>query len=164
MSRYSKNKSSLRQIEGRHAVIEALLSNKKVSFIDLSDSNDQSKQIEKILYLAKEKNIKINFLSKKTLEKKSSTKKSQGVILYLDDNFQSSIEDMIFFADKKNEAPLIIFLDRIQDPHNLGAIARTAEVFGAHGLVVPSKESAKISPGAIRASACLLYTSPSPRD
>ena len=69
MSRYSRNKSSLRQIEGRHAVIEALLSNKKVSFIDLSDSNDQSKQIEKILYLAKEKNIKINFLSKKTLEK-----------------------------------------------------------------------------------------------
>ena len=67
MSRYSRNKSSLRQIEGRHAVIEALLSNKKVSFIDLSDSNDQGKQIEKILYLAKEKNIKINFLSKKTL-------------------------------------------------------------------------------------------------
>lgn len=156
MSRYSRNKSSLRQIEGRHAVIEALLSNKKVSFIDLSDSNDQGKQIEKILYLAKEKNIKINFLSKKTLEKKSSTKKSQGVILYLDDNFQSSIEDMIFFADKKNETPLIIFLDRIQDPHNLGAIARTAEVFGAHGLVVPSKESAKISPGAIRASAGAL--------
>jgi len=48
LSRYSRNKSSLRQIEGRHAVIEALLSNKKVSFIDLSDSNDQSKQIEKI--------------------------------------------------------------------------------------------------------------------
>ena len=63
---------------------------------------------------------------------------------------------MIFLADKKKEVPLIIFLDRVQDPHNLGAIARTAEVFGVHGLVVPSKESAKISPGAIRSSAGAL--------
>ena len=63
---------------------------------------------------------------------------------------------MIFLADRKKEVPLIIFLDRVQDPHNLGAIARTAEIFGAHGLVVPSKESAKISPGAIRASAGAL--------
>ena len=156
MSRYSRNKTSLRQIEGRHSVIETLLSDKKVSFIDISDSNDQGEQIQKILFLAKEKKIRINFLSRKALEKKSATKKSQGVILYLDDNFQSSIEDMIFLADKKKEVPLIIFLDRVQDPHNLGAIARTAEVFGVHGLVVPSKESAKISPGAIRSSAGAL--------
>ena len=99
---------------------------------------------------------KVNFISKKNIEKKSSTKKSQGVILYLDDNYQSSVEEMIFLADRKNEVPLIIFLDRVQDPHNLGAIARTAEIFGAHGIVVPSRNSAKISPGAIRASAGAL--------
>ncbi len=156
MSRYSRNKSNLRQIEGRHSVIETLLSNKKISYIDVSESNDESSQIEKIISLANSKNIKINFVSKKSIEKKSSTKKSQGVILYLDDNYQSSVEEMIFLADRKKEVPLIIFLDRVQDPHNLGAIARTAEIFGAHGLVVPSKESAKISPGAIRASAGAL--------
>lgn len=156
MSRYSRNKSNLRQIEGRHSVIETLLSNKKVSYIDVSESNDESSQIEKIISLANSKNITINFVSKKSIEKKSSTKKSQGVILYLDDNYQSSVEEMIFLADRKKEVPLIIFLDRVQDPHNLGAIARTAEIFGAHGLVVPSKESAKISPGAIRASAGAL--------
>jgi len=156
LSRYSRNKSNLRQIEGRHSVIETLLSNKKISYIDVSESNDESSQIEKIISLANSKNIKINFVSKKSIEKKSSTKKSQGVILYLDDNYQSSVEEMIFLADRKKEVPLIIFLDRVQDPHNLGAIARTAEIFGAHGLVVPSKESAKISPGAIRASAGAL--------
>jgi len=156
LSRYSRNKSNLRQIEGRHSVIETLLSNKKITYIDVSESNDESSQIEKIISLANSKNIKINFVSKKSIEKKSSTKKSQGVILYLDDNYQSSVEEMIFLADRKKEVPLIIFLDRVQDPHNLGAIARTAEIFGAHGLVVPSKESAKISPGAIRASAGAL--------
>ncbi len=156
MSRYSRNKRNLRQIEGRHSVIETLLSNKKVSNIDISDSNDESPQINKIISLANSKNIAINFISKKSIEKKSSTKKSQGVILYLDENYQSSVEEMIFLADRKKEVPLIIFLDRVQDPHNLGAIARTAEIFGAHGLVVPAKESAKISPGAIRASAGAL--------
>jgi|TARA_B100001094_G_scaffold96317_1_gene92255 23S rRNA (guanosine2251-2'-O)-methyltransferase len=156
LSRYSRNKTNLRQIEGRHSVIETLLSNKKVSYIDLSDSNDSGTQIEKIKDLANSKNISVNLISKKSIEKKSATKKSQGVILYLDDNYQSSVEDMIFLADKKKEIPLIIFLDRVQDPHNLGAIARTAEIFGAHGLVVPAKDSAKISPGAIRASAGAL--------
>jgi len=156
LSRYSRNKRNLRQIEGRHSVIETLLSNKKVSNIDISDSNDESPQINKIISLANSKNIAINFISKKSIEKKSSTKKSQGVILYLDENYQSSVEEMIFLADRKKEVPLIIFLDRVQDPHNLGAIARTAEIFGAHGLVVPAKESAKISPGAIRASAGAL--------
>ena len=156
MSRYSRNKTNLRQIEGRHSVIETLLSNKKVEYIDLSDSNDKGSQIEKIISLANTKNIRINIISKKTIEKKSATKKSQGVILYLDDNYQSSVEEMIFSADRKKEIPLLIFLDRVQDPHNLGAIARTAEIFGAHGLVVPAKDSAKISPGAIRASAGAL--------
>ena len=89
MSRYSRNKSNLRQIEGRHSVIETLLSNKKVSYIDVSESNNESSQIEKIISLANSKNITINFVSKKSIEKKSSTKKSQGVILYLDDNYQS---------------------------------------------------------------------------
>ena len=156
MSRFSKNKSSLRQIEGRHAVIETLLSQKKVSHIDISESTDEGNQIQKIISLAKEKNINLNFLDKKSIEKKSATKKSQGVILYLDDNHQSSVEDMIFLADKRKEVPFLIFLDRVQDPHNLGAIARSAEVFGIHGLIVPSKESAKISPGSIRASSGAL--------
>jgi len=156
LSRYSRNKTNLRQIEGRHSVIETLLSNKRVAYIDLSDSNDKGTQIEKIISLANSKNIRINTIDKKAIEKKSATKKSQGVILYLDDNYQSSVEEMIFSADRKKEIPLLIFLDRVQDPHNLGAIARTAEIFGAHGLVVPAKDSAKISPGAIRASAGAL--------
>ena len=133
-----------------------ILSQKKVSHIDISDSTDEGNQIQKIISLAKEKNINLNFLDKKSIEKKSATKKSQGVILYLDDNHQSSVEDMIFLADKRKEVPFLIFLDRVQDPHNLGAIARSAEVFGIHGLIVPSKESAKISPGSIRASSGAL--------
>ena len=156
MSRYSRNKKALRQIEGRHSVIETLLSNKKVSYIDISESNEVGPQIEKIVSIANEKKIKVNFISKKNIEKKSSTKKSQGVILYLDDNYQSSVEEMIFLADRKNEVPLIIFLDRVQDPHNLGAIARTAEIFGAHGIVVPSRNSAKNFSWCIRASAGAL--------
>jgi len=83
LSRYSRNKKALRQIEGRHSVIETLLSNKKVSYIDISESNEVGPQIEKIVSMANEKKIKVNFISKKNIEKKSSTKKSQGVILYL---------------------------------------------------------------------------------
>ena len=155
MSRYSRNRKKLRQVEGRRAVIETILSDKKISHIDLSNKTEGS-QIDQIIKLASQKKIKINFVDKKSIEKKSSTKKSQGIILYIDDNYQSSIEEMIFLADKRKEPPFLVFLDRIQDPHNLGAIARTAEIFGVHGIIVPSMESAKISPGSIRASAGAL--------
>ena len=64
MSRYSRNKKALRQIEGRHSVIETLLSNKKVSYIDISESNEVGPQIEKIVSIANEKKIKVNFISK----------------------------------------------------------------------------------------------------
>ena len=86
MSRFSRNKSNLRQIEGRHSVIETLLSQKKVSHIDISNSSDEGNEIQKIITLAKQSNVNLNFLDKKNIEKKSATKKSQGVILYLDDN------------------------------------------------------------------------------
>ena len=155
MSRYSRNKKKLRQVEGRRAVIETILSDKKISYIDIANNNE-GLQIDQIIDLASQKKIKINFINKKSIEKKSSTKKSQGIILYIDDNYQSSVEEMIFLADKRKEPPFLVFLDRIQDPHNLGAIARTAEIFGVHGIIVPSKESAKISPGSIRASAGAL--------
>ena len=68
MSRYSRNKKALRQIEGRHSVIETLLSNKKVSYIDISESNEVGPQIEKIVSMANEKKIKVNFISKKNIE------------------------------------------------------------------------------------------------
>ena len=107
MSRYSRNRKRLRQVEGRRAVIETILLDKKISHIDLSNKTEGS-QIDLIMELASQKKIKINFVDKKSIEKKSSTKKSQGIILYIDDNYQSSVEEMIFLADKRKEPPFLV--------------------------------------------------------
>ncbi len=97
--------------------------------------------------------VELQTCSRKELDRQSHTKKSQGVVAVLPDQRYTPIEDIIFQADEKGEAPLIVVLDGIVDPHNLGAISRTVDAAGGHGIVIPERRAAGVTPGAIRASA-----------
>lgn len=113
-------------------------------------------QLSEVVLLADQQQVPVDAVSRKELERVSHTGKHQGVIAIVADPRYASVEDMVHLADSRSEAPLIVLLDGVQDPHNLGAVARTANAAGAHGVIIPERKSASISPGAIRASAGAL--------
>lgn len=113
-------------------------------------------QLTEVVVLADQKSITVDAVPKGELDRVSHTSKHQGVIALVADPRYSSIEDMVHRADDRGEPPLIVMLDGIQDPHNLGAVARTVNAAGAHGMVIPERRSASVTPGAIRASAGAL--------
>ncbi len=154
MSRYNRaRKRGGRNIEGRRAVLEALRGGMSAEKILLSNDVVRSQQIDEILKLSKDANVKIERIAGREMDRISTTKKAQGVIGIFPEREYASLEDMVLLADSRKEKPLICLLDGIQDPQNLGAIARTLEVAGGHGLVIPDRRASGITPGAVRASA-----------
>ena len=154
MSRYGRAKQKGgRNIEGRRAVIEALNAGIHIERIMVAVGIEEGRQVSKILEQAKHSKIEVEWLSNKALEQVSATKKAQGVIAVAADTNYCSVEEIIMAADKRGESVLMCVLDGIQDPHNLGAIARTLEAMGGHGMVIRDSKAAKVTPGAVRASA-----------
>ncbi len=154
MSKYSRlMKKGSRNIEGRRAVLESIKAGHKLEHILISNSVQQGSQITDILDLASKSSIPVEWIAHKEIENLSVTKKAQGVIAIGIDQKYCSIEDIIFYADKHNRQPLISVLDGIQDPYNLGAIARSLEVVGGDGIVIPAIRAVGITPGVVRASA-----------
>ena len=143
-------------MEGRRAVLEALRAERDMTRVMMAEGIEFGPQLSEVVTLADQQRIPVDAVSKKELERVSHTGKHQGVIAIVADPLYASIEDMIHLADSRSEAPLIAVLDGVQDPHNLGAIARTVNAAGAHGVIIPERKSASISPGAIRASAGAL--------
>ena len=142
-------------VEGRNAVIEAFRSGKPVDKLFVLDGC-QDGPVRTIIREAKKHDTIINFVTKERLDQISETKKHQGVIAYAAAYEYSEVEDMLELAKKKGEDPFLILLDNIEDPHNLGAIIRTANLAGAHGVVIPKRRAvgltatvAKTSAGAI---------------
>lgn len=142
-------------IEGRNAVIETFRSGKPIDKLFILDGCDDG-AIKTILREAKKSNTIINFVKKERLDQISKTKKHQGVIAQVAAYNYASVEDILNKAKEKNELPFIIILDNIEDPHNLGAIIRTANLAGAHGIIIPKRRAvgltsivAKTSAGAI---------------
>lgn len=142
-------------IEGRNEVIEAFRSGKTIDRVFMADgSNDGPMQT--IRREAKKHDVRIDFVDKKRLDEISVTHKHQGVIAYAAAYEYAELEDILEAARQKGEPPFIILLDNITDPHNLGAIIRTANQAGAHGIVIPKNRAvgltatvAKTSAGAI---------------
>ena len=161
MSRYSRaRKVHANTVEGRRAVLEALRADRNILRILVADGIEIGSQMREILDLSESARIEVEHVNRRELNRQSRTKKSQGVIAVLPDTRYASIEDLIFEADRRNQAPLIAVLDGIVDPHNLGAIARTVDAAGGHGVIIPERRAAGISPGAIRASAGALMHLP----
>lgn len=142
-------------IEGRNAVLEAFRSGKTIDRLFILDGC-QDGPIKSILREARKGDTILNFVKKERLDQLSETGKHQGVIAYAAAYEYAEVEDILKAAEEKGEPPFIILLDGIEDPHNLGAILRTANQAGAHGVIIPKRRAvgltatvAKTSAGAI---------------
>ncbi|MBR6358199.1 MAG: RNA methyltransferase, partial [Lachnospiraceae bacterium] len=120
------------KIEGRNACLEAFRSGKTVDKLFVLDGCTDE-PVRSIIREAKKQDTIINFVSKDRLDKMSETGKHQGVIAMTSSYDYAEVEDILKLAEERNEDPFIILLDGIEDPHNLGAIIRTANQAGAHG-------------------------------
>ncbi|OFI06912.1 putative TrmH family tRNA/rRNA methyltransferase [Clostridium acetireducens DSM 10703] len=139
-------------IEGRNAVIEALKGNTTIENIMIS-KGEKKGSINLILALAREKGITIKEIDKRKLDQISQTGTHQGVIARITPYKYCNVSDIMEYANYKNENPFIIILDEIEDPHNFGAIIRTAEVCGVHGIIIPSRRNVGVTPTVYKASA-----------
>ncbi|WP_034869892.1 23S rRNA (guanosine(2251)-2'-O)-methyltransferase RlmB, partial [Clostridium lundense] len=139
-------------IEGRNAVIEALRSNGTIEQI-LVAKGDTKGSVNVILALAKEKGIVVKEVDRRKIEQVSETGNHQGVIAYISPYKYYGIKDILDYAKSKGEKPFILILDEIEDPHNFGAIIRTAEVCGVHGIVIPKRRNVGVTPTVYKSSA-----------
>lgn len=146
-------------IEGRNAVIEAFRSGKSIDRLFILDGC-QDGPIKTILREAKKGDTILNFVKKERLDQLSNTGKHQGVIAYAAAYEYSTIEDMFALAEEKGEPPFLILLDNIEDPHNLGAIIRTANQAGAHGVIIPKRHAVGLTATVARTSAGALNYTP----
>ena len=143
------------QIEGRNAVLEAFRSGKCVDKLFILDGC-QDGPVRTIAREARKTDTIINYVSKERLDQLSETHAHQGVIAQVAAYDYSTVDEILARAEEKGEAPLLIILDNVEDPHNLGAIIRTANLAGAHGVIIPKRRAvgltstvAKTSAGAI---------------
>ena len=142
-------------IEGRNAVLEAFRSGKCVDKLFILDGC-QDGPVRTIAREARKHDVIVSFVTKERLDQMSETGKHQGVIASAAAYAYAEVEDMLKLAEEKGEPPFLFILDNIEDPHNLGAIIRTANLAGAHGVIIPKRRAvgltatvAKTSAGAI---------------
>ena len=146
-------------IEGRNAVIEAFRSGKTVDKVCVLEGCKDG-PINTIIREAKKKNVMIKFLKKERLDQMSVTGKHQGVIAYIAAYEYAEVNDILENARKKGESPFVIILDGIEDPHNLGAIIRTANQAGAHGIIIPKRRAVGLTGVVARTSAGAINYTP----
>ena len=139
-------------IEGRNAVLEAFRSGRTIDKIYVLDGC-QDGPVRTIVREAKKHGSLINFVTKERLSQLSETGKHQGVIAHAAAYEYSTIDDMLKLAEERGEAPFLILLDNIEDPHNLGAIIRTANLAGAHGVIIPKRRAVSVNSTVNKASA-----------
>ena len=146
-------------IEGRNAVLEAFRSGKTIDKLFVLDGC-QDGPVRTILREAKKHDTMIQFVKKERLDQMSETGHHQGVIAQAAAYEYATVEDMLERAREKGEAPFLLFLDNIEDPHNLGAIIRTANLAGAHGVVIPKRRAVGLTATVARVSAGALNYTP----
>lgn len=146
-------------IEGRNAVTEAFRSGKVIDKVYIQDGC-QDGPIMTIKREAGKKDTRIKYVTKERLDQLSETGKHQGVIAVAAAYGYAEIEDMFALAGKKGEPPFFLLLDNIEDPHNLGAIIRTANLAGAHGVIIPKNRAVGLTATVARTSAGALNYTP----
>ena len=154
---YEESKSLV--IEGRNAVLEALRSCKPMDKLYVLDGC-QDGPIRTIVREAKKHDVILQFVTKERLNQLSETGKHQGVIAHAAAYEYAQVEDMLELAKSRGEDPFIFLLDNIEDPHNLGAIIRTANLAGAHGVIIPKRRAVGLTATVARTSAGALNYTP----
>ena len=139
-------------ILGRNAVIEALKAKRSINRLLIAEgSRDGS--IQKIISLAKDNRIVIESVSRDKLDKISEGAKHQGIIAFAAPVEYSTLDEILKAAEEKSELPFIILLDELEDPHNFGAILRTADAVGVHGVLIPKRRSVSLNSTVTKTSA-----------
>ncbi len=146
-------------IEGRNAVLEAFRSGKTIDKLFVL-SGCQDGPVQSIIREAKKHDTIINFVAKERLDQLSETRKHQGVIAFAAAYEYAQVEDMLQAAEEKGEPPFLFLLDNIEDPHNLGAIIRTANLAGAHGVIIPKRRAVGLTATVAKASAGAINYTP----
>lgn len=147
-----ENENEIDQVEGRNSVLELLESGKDINKIYI-ENGEKTGSINKIIAIAKENKILISYVDKNKMSKMAKTDNYQGVIAVVPPYDYVEVEDILQEAKNKNEDPFIIILDGIEDVHNLGAIIRTAETAGVHGIIIPKRRAAAVNSIANKVSA-----------
>lgn len=145
--------------EGRNPVIEAFRSGKTIDRIFVLEGCHDG-PIQTIIREAKKRNTLITYVKNTRLDQMSQTGKHQGVIAYLAAYEYAEVSDILAAAEASGEPPFIIILDGIEDPHNLGAIIRTANLCGAHGVIIPKHGACQLTATVAKASAGAIYYTP----
>ncbi len=146
-------------IEGRNAVTEAFRSGKTIDKLFVL-KGCQDGPVNSILREARKQNTIVSYVTGERLNQLSETGKHQGVIAYAAAYEYAEVEDILRLAEEKGEPPFIFLLDSIEDPHNLGAIIRTANLAGAHGVIIPKRRAAGLTAAVAKASAGALNYTP----
>ena len=146
-------------IEGRNAVLEAFRSGKTIDRLFVLDGC-QDGPIKTITREARKHDTIIQYVTKERLDQLSETKKHQGVIARAAAYEYATVDDILKAAEEKGEPPFIILLDGIEDPHNLGAIIRTANLAGAHGVIIPKRRAVGLTATVAKTSAGALNYTP----
>lgn len=147
------------QIEGRNAVLEAFRSGREVDKLFVLDGC-QDGPVRTIIREARKKDTILNFVSRERLDQLSETGAHQGVIAQTAAYAYAQVEDILKRAEEKGEAPFLFLLDNIEDPHNLGAIIRTANLAGAHGVIIPKRRAVGLTATVAKTSAGALNYTP----
>ena len=145
------NSGKTNLIIGRNPVTEALRAGRDIDKLMVGPGLEGS--IKKIIGMAKEKRIPIIFTDKAALDRASGGGAHQGVIAYVSVYEYCEVKDILKAAREKGEDPFIIILDGLEDPHNLGAVMRTAECVGAHGIIIPKRRAASVTETAAKSAA-----------
>ena len=146
-------------IEGRNAVMEAFRSGKTIDKLFVL-KNCQDGPVNSILRESRKHDVIVSFVAKERLDQMSKTGKHQGVIASAAAYEYAEVEDILNLAREKGEPPFIFLLDNIEDPHNLGAIIRTANLAGAHGVIIPKRHAVGLTATVAKTSAGALNYTP----
>ena len=146
-------------IEGRNAVLEAFRSGRTIDKVFVLDGC-QDGPVRTIVREAKKHGAILNFVGKERLSQLTQTGRHQGVIAYAAAYDYAEVDDMLKLAKERGEDPFLILLDGIEDPHNLGAIIRTANIAGAHGVIIPKRRAVGLTATVAKTSAGALNYTP----
>ena len=146
-------------IEGRNAVLEAFRAGKPIDKLFVLDRCEDG-PVRTIVREAKKQDVILQFVSKERLSQLSQTGKHQGVIAFAAAYEYSGVDDMLALARERGEDPFLILLDNIEDPHDLGAIIRTSNLAGAHGVIIPKRRAAGLTATVAKTSAGAINYTP----
>ena len=157
--KFEDNEEENLVIYGRNAVLEALRSGRDIDRLYVQEGNPDG-TLQSIIRTAKKMNIIINFVSRDRLNKYADGDKHQGAVAMAAAYNYAEVEDILNVAKEKGEPPFIIVLDDIEDPHNLGAIIRTANQAGVHGVIIPKRHAVGLTATVARTSAGAINYTP----